>query len=556
MNFYDRNGVFNLKRCVAYCRVSTNHKDQENSFENQNVYFEREITKNSEYEFAGIYADKGISGTKLNRPQFDRMIYDAGLDVIEVKNNDGDNRKMSKKYVTIPSSTRSPKFDLILVKNTARFARNVLVEDILRDLAKVGVYVKFMDLDKSTENQEDIIFIQIFQTFDEGESRKKSKAVVFGQIEGANRGRINAGHRIYGYNYIKEDNLLKIIPEEAEIIVKIFELYCSGNGMRRLINLLDDEGIKTRDGKKFCRSSIRRILTNEKYIGVSVRKKYDTGLIFNKNSYPKIRDKKDWLIDENTDKIPPIVTKELFDKCNDLLVNRISHINQKGIYKGTTEFAGLLYCSKCENTYISNMDRGRRFYNCSTKKAQGTKGCDCKNISHKTLNDILTTDMYIATKSMSAQAALATYGVLKEVHIKRLSDIPNDKIQQLHERIAAIEEEQELLLNAYMKKLISEKVFEGKQIPLLEEMEKLELSLKAYTMPKNEIVEAIVEIDSAIERMILLKYKTDYSKDEILADIDKIIILPSDQIQVKFKSFIDETKVKTDPELVTITYIN
>jgi site-specific DNA recombinase len=163
-----------MKRCVAYCRVSTNHKDLENSYENQKNYFEREINKNNEYTFAGIYADKGISGTKLNRPEFDRMISDAGLDIIAVRNHDGDNRKSKAKYTTVPSSTREPKFDLILVKSVARFARNVLAEDILRDLAKVGVFVKFLDLGKSTENNAAAEYTQFFLIFAEGESRKKT----------------------------------------------------------------------------------------------------------------------------------------------------------------------------------------------------------------------------------------------------------------------------------------------------------------------------------------------------------------------------------------------
>lgn len=541
-------------RCAAYCRVSTNSKDQENSFENQKIYFEREIKKNTRCKFAGIYADKGKSGTKLNRPAFDKMLYDAGLDIIEVKNNDGDERITAKKYVTIPSS-RSPMFDVILVKNTARFARNVLVEDILRDLRKKGVYVNFLDLNKSTKNQEDIIFLQMFQIFDESESRKKSNAVMFGHAEGAKRGIINAGHRIYGYNYIKEKNCLEIIPHEAKIIKKIFDMYSNNKGIRQIINTLSDEGIMTRGGKRFCKSSIKNILTNEKYYGVSVRKKYDTGVVFNKNSYAKIRDKEEQIVMSLPEKIPPIISKKLFDECQNVLKSRVNHRNAVGIYKGTTEFAGLLRCGKCGNTYTSNMNRGKRFYKCSTKKSYGLKACDCKNISYQALNDlIIKSGFYALAKQFSAADAIATLKVIKKEYTQRHDSIPHDKISNIQNRLSAIASNEGMLIDLRLKEILSEEALDTKSKALKEEREELELALKGYTMSKNEIAEAIEEIEVSMARLTNLKLKETYSKEEILADIDKIIILPNNQLRIKLKSYIDESKVKTDGETITLTY--
>lgn len=115
-------------KVVAYCRVSTSTNDQQNSFENQKSYFEREIQKNDSYELYRIYADRGITGTSLNRrEQFSEMLKDAGLDATKVNN--------TNKIVYI-ASNREPLFHKIYVKNTSRFARNVLVIDILRELLK------------------------------------------------------------------------------------------------------------------------------------------------------------------------------------------------------------------------------------------------------------------------------------------------------------------------------------------------------------------------------------------------------------------------------------
>ena len=115
------------RRVVAYARVSTNSKDQANSYDNQLSFFQREIPKNPGFEFHGIYADKGITGTSLTkRKDFNRMLTDAGLDI-------NDSYKIIAK----------PKFDIIMTKNTSRFARNVSVDAIFKALAQNGVYVYF-----------------------------------------------------------------------------------------------------------------------------------------------------------------------------------------------------------------------------------------------------------------------------------------------------------------------------------------------------------------------------------------------------------------------------
>ncbi|MGK5512278.1 recombinase family protein [Brevibacillus formosus] len=105
-----------LIRVVAYCRVSTSTKDQLNSFENQQGYFKREISKKDNMELVETYADRGLSGTTMGkRKEFLRMLYDAGVDWVIVKGK-----------VLLTQSNREPKFERILVSNTSRFARNIL----------------------------------------------------------------------------------------------------------------------------------------------------------------------------------------------------------------------------------------------------------------------------------------------------------------------------------------------------------------------------------------------------------------------------------------------
>lgn len=379
----------------AYCRVSTDSRDQANSFENQNLYFNRELSKNQDYKLYQVYADKGISGTKLHREQFDMMLKDAGLDILEVKNDSG-----YLKYITLPTS-RTPKFKYIFVKNTSRFARNVEVASIFRDLSRMGVYVNFLDLGKSTENEADSTYIQIFCSFDERESRDKRTKVLFGIEEGNKKGVIRTNGKLFGYKYIQKENRLEVIESEAVIIRRIFNLYSEGYGIRQIINILDAEGHKTRSGKRFVKNAIRRILDNEKYYGVSNNcKTYLGNDLFDKFTTPKRKDDGEYELVESY-KIPPIIDKDLFYKCKDVLHSKVNYETQKGVKKSLSKYSGLIYCDTCGSVYVSNKDRGRDFYNCKTKKLRGTLLCDNPNISTKRIEHILTDFINDSKKSES-----------------------------------------------------------------------------------------------------------------------------------------------------------
>lgn len=163
-------------RAVAYCRVSTKKNEQKNSMENQRAHFQRVLSEKEGYTLVslpsnenGIYADKGTSGTKLSRPEFNKMLYDAGLRRII----DDTTGKPAPEYsfrIECP-----PKFDVIFVKDASRFARDTKVIPILQTLLNNGVSVYFEDIAKSTSVSDDWTYIQIFFNFAESESRQRSE---------------------------------------------------------------------------------------------------------------------------------------------------------------------------------------------------------------------------------------------------------------------------------------------------------------------------------------------------------------------------------------------
>lgn len=521
-----------ILKVACYCRVSTDSKDQANSFENQQTYFQGVLANNNNFKLINIYADKGLTGTKLNnRPEFNKMIKDSGIDIIEQFT--GKDRRQKKKNVIYEISERQPLFSEIWIKNTSRFARNTLSFDIISKLRNKGVNINFIEQNINTKHNSNDFQLKLYQLFDEQDSRDKSSKVIFGIREGARRGKINTNSRLYGYNYIQTENRLEIIEREAVSIRKIFELYNNGIGIRRIINYLVDQAIYTRDGKPFCKSSIKRILTNEKYAGINVRMKYSTGEVFNKYSYPHINSKDEWIVTE-TDKIPAMVSKDLFEQCQNILEDKVNHLSQVGIYKGITEYAGLIYCGKCGSSYLSNVDRGRRFYNCKTKRQKGTNECDNTNISLAKLDQLITTINYrryvFQRKTINIVMLEGLEGYLKNKSIIN----SNKEVNNLNLELSKNKLKRIKLLNLYLSGNVDECDFLDTKKPLDSKIDNLEKKIEQITKPYEELLKDIEQIRETIEKINSMDIKSIYSKEDLVKEIEKIII-NKDKVQIIYK---------------------
>ncbi len=376
-----------MKRVCAYCRVSTGSEEQENSFENQKSYF-KHFVEAAGHRLISIYADQGISGTKLSRPEFNKMLYDAGINVIVMKPSD--TAKIQRTHVVYEKAVdRKPLFDEIWVKNMSRFARNTLSKEIIIELREQGVNVHAVEGNVDTIGVTNDVWIGIIQLFDEQESRDKSQRTLTGIKETARKGGMRSNSKLYGYRYLVGKNSLEskleVIAEEAKVVRRIFKMYAAGKGIRTIINALTDDGILTRKGKPFGKTTIRNILDNEKYAGLNNKLKYDTGIILRNKHRPKRKEQYDV---EPCDRIQPIITPELFYKCQRVLKSKIDTKRDKGCYAGNSRYAGLLRCGLCGSHYVGNSNNGYRFYNCTTKRATASKKCTGKNVSMKALDEM------------------------------------------------------------------------------------------------------------------------------------------------------------------------
>lgn len=506
-------------KVAAYCRVSTLASSQELSYESQKQFFEKKIESNPEYELVHIYADK-ITATKFHRDDFLKMMDDAGLNVSFSKTG---------RTVTFEASPREPKFSRILVTNISRFARDILAMDPIRELRKKKVYIDFIDSGRSTENEDDLLLIQLLITFAQQESVDRSEKVRGGLARAADMGRLFENGSLFGYDYKIGENKLEINESEAEIVRTIFNLYTVGvngekYGMRRIVDYLTENKMFTRKGKPFVESTIKRILSNNKYCGDLVRNKYDSGIVFEKYPSPKVRDKEEWIIHEGV--IPAIITRETFEKAQHIRDGNYHSQQQRGIYKGVSEYAGLLKCYHCGASYVRNVDRGRIFYNCATKKARGTKACNAMNIN---LSDIEEAVEHFANGGIKEtmfnlrDTYIEDLKIMKKALIQKIDNQAYDEAEKIMRQINDLENKKDKLLDLFLSDGFDKATLEKKNRQINQEIDTLRSQVQSLTRTNEDIRNEIAELDKSIEALEKkIDIKEKYEKQELLEYINRV----------------------------------
>ena len=268
-----------LKVC-AYVRVSTDHREQMNSLENQTQYYERLISSNPDYEYRGIFSDAGISGAKENRPGFMAMMEKA----------------------------RSGEVDLIITKSISRFARNtLLLLKYVRELRDIGVGVIFEEEMVNTLKSEGELLLTVLAAVAEEERKSVRGNVRWAMENKCKRGEVMVdANRLLGYDKDAQGNLV-INEGQAAIVRQIYRLYLEGISGYKIARILNDQNIPTYTKKPWSSQRILRIISNEKYTGDCMMQKSfvnDNGRqIINRgqrakylieNNHPAIIDRKDW----------------------------------------------------------------------------------------------------------------------------------------------------------------------------------------------------------------------------------------------------------------------
>lgn len=235
-------------RVAAYCRVSTDEESQAGSYELQVQYYTEMIQNNPDWEFAGIYADEGISGTSVHhRTRFQEMIADC----------------------------EAGKIDKIITKSISRFSRNTL--DCIayeRKLKEMGIGIYFENERLDTMDRRNEAFLALLSSVAQGESENKSEAIKWSYRRRFNKGMaLMPTWVLLGYD-TDDDGKIVIVEEEAAIVRFIYDSYSAGMPVREIAEQLTEAGIPTVKGlSRWPQGSVYNILRNEKYCGDALMQK-------------------------------------------------------------------------------------------------------------------------------------------------------------------------------------------------------------------------------------------------------------------------------------------
>lgn len=367
---YDPNRIL---RVAAYCRVSTDDEDQLNSYRTQKTYYTEHIKKNPKWRFAGIYADEGISGTQVKkRDDFLRMIADC----------------------------EKGKIDLILIKSVSRYARNIV--DCISYIRKlkalgIGIYFEEQNINSLTEDSE--VYIGIYGVMAQSESENISANVKWGINKRMQNGTYACQFNLLGYRRDKESKEIYIVPEEAEVVKKIFRMYLQGASLRQIKAYLEEHKIKTVKGNiKWDTHGIKAMLTNEKYVGDIIHQKTFRPDCLSKKTKINRGELDRYLVSNNH---PPIIDRETFWLVKKEMAKRSSKrrisenaITELGRYSGKYALSELLFCDVCGSPFRrkswSRKGVKKVYWRCLGHLETGNEGCpQCKGIEEKLLHETI-----------------------------------------------------------------------------------------------------------------------------------------------------------------------
>lgn len=459
-------------RVAAYCRVSTDDEEQLTSYEAQKNYYTDKIMTNKEWTMAGIFADEGITGTSARkRPEFLRMIRQC----------------------------KQGKIDIVLTKSISRFARNTVdCLNYVRALKELGIAVIFEKENMNTLEVDSEILITMLGAFAQSESESISANVRWGIRQAMKEGKATIQYK-YLYGYRKgDDGKPEIIPDQAEVVRKIYDLFLSGTPVRGIQEYLNASAVPNINGEsKWARSAIDSILTNEKYCGdVLLQKTYIDDCINKK-------------VKKNTGQLPMylvqnhhegIISRETFDAAQAELARRSAgkSPSKKNAPTGRSRYSSKyalsdrLYCGECGTRYQRctwrNRDGSKRIvWRCVSRVDYGNKYChDSPTLDEEPLHRAILAAINSAVKDKDN----IVYN-LKSAMEKELAPVAGQQLS-LSEIDSQLEQ-----LNAEFSKVLAEASESGDQAAYSDRFRNIMQKQTALKSQRDEIQRTLAESGKA-----------------------------------------------------------
>lgn len=477
---------------AAYCRVSTDKEDQLNSLEAQKKFF-AEYTQRTGDILAGLYADEGISGTKTrNRKEFLRLMRDAehGL------------------------------FDLVVVKDISRFARNTV--DLLQNVRKLkalGIETLFLTANMTSMGNSEFI-LTIFGALAQEESANTSKRVKFGKKLNAEKGRVP--NLVYGYDKTKGEYFhLTVNRQEAAVIRQIYRWYTEeGYGAAKISIMLNERGLKTKRTCQWSQNGVCRILTNELYTGKIINGKQEVADFLTGQRTEK--DETEWMVVDRPDL--RIVEPEIFEQAQQIMKSRgqtfrVDKERQSNKYL----FSTLIKCAECgwsfrrtvrtyQNTYVR--------WVCSDHNGRGANHCpNAVTVDEELLIQAL--EAYFAA-ILKTRKNIVHYIVAEFNRVYKAKGDNEAYGKELRDKLSKLEKTRRKYMDLYTDDLISREELNARLGGTRTEMERLkaELRMAELNIDKGDRLEELIRgAFSTIERITDLRSMTNAQLKKVIQKI-------------------------------------
>ena len=369
------------KRVAAYCRVSSGKDAMLHSLSAQVSYYNELIQKEDGWEFVGVYADEAITGTKEERADFQRMISDCC---------DG-------------------KIDMILTKSISRFARNTLtVLETVRMLKALGVDVLFEEQNIHTMSSDGELMLTILASYAQEESRSASENQKWRIKKNFEEGMPWNG-RMLGYRM--RDGQYYIIPDEADVVRRIYREYLEGAGPNLIGKRLTDDGVPTRNGGIWQPQTIAKILRNYTYTGNLLLQKTFRENHITKRTIKNEGQKPRYLA-ENTHE--SIIDLSIFNAVQAEIERRADLLTPSQPHKSQYPYTGKIVCAKCGKHFRRKTTKTQFVWVCATFNTRGKRFCAAKQIP-ETILDAFAAEF--TTKHRSIEKIVADDGNTLHFHL-------------------------------------------------------------------------------------------------------------------------------------------
>jgi DNA invertase Pin-like site-specific DNA recombinase len=450
---------------AAYCRVSTDKEDQLSSLDAQKRFFS-EFTEKNGHTLVRLYADEGISGTKTkNRKEFLRLMKDA----------------------------ESGLFDMVVVKDISRFARNTV--DLLqstRKLKALGIETTFLTANMTVLGNSEFV-LTIFGALAQEESANTSKRVKFGKKLNAERGRVP--NMVYGYDKTVGDYFnLAINEREAVVVRQIYQWYLTeGHGVSKIGKMLNEKHLRTKRGCPWSQNAVRRILTNELYTGKIINGKQEVTDFLTGTRAEK--DETEWLVTERPDL--RIVEPEQHEQAVRLMKQRCETFKVDRRRQSNKHlFSTLIRCKECGWSFRRIVRTYKKTYVRWVCNGRNIKGADtCPNSTFVDEEELIAALEAYFAGVLKSKKNIISYVVGEFTRLYRAKSDNVEYERELRQKLSKLQRTRQRYMDMYTDDLITRQELNDRIGDMRDEIARIEndLRLVSLNIDKGEQLEGIIK---------------------------------------------------------------